>query len=208
MKNRNAFVGMVIFALLCQLAVFRAYADDVCTFMTTANDVPPDIVILMDNGAEMEKIITHPDYPSNYTASGALFSSGFDYSIIKSGSNYCFAKIDPVTLLIGNCDNTIPQSSNNSTTLLNGATAATFTINSNIVTLPAIRSNSVDSNGIKDSGTAGSSFRYTSNYLNWIFFGSYVGVAPNVRNGSDLPSITRFYIAKSALMTVGKMANE
>jgi type IV pilus assembly protein PilY1 len=168
--------------------------------MTTANDIPPNIVILMDNGAEMEKIITHSGYPPNYTASGSSFIIDNDYNIIKSGNSYCFAKIDPVTLLVGNCDTTKPGSSG-STTLSNGATAATFTINGRTITLPAERSSSVDSMGIKDSGTANSYFRYTQKYLNWIFFGSYAG------NGSDLPNVTRFYNAKSALMTVAKKAN-
>ena len=62
MKNRNAIVGMIIFALLCQLAVVRTYADDTCTFMTTANDIPPNIVILLDNGASMEEIVWHSGY--------------------------------------------------------------------------------------------------------------------------------------------------
>ena len=71
MKNRNALVGMIIFALLCQLAVVRTYADDTCTFMTTANDIPPNIVILLDNGASMEEIVWHSGYDNSidYTPS-------------------------------------------------------------------------------------------------------------------------------------------
>lgn len=38
------------------------YADDTCIFMVTADDVPPNIVILLDNGAEMEQIVWHDDY--------------------------------------------------------------------------------------------------------------------------------------------------
>ena len=71
MKNRNAIVGMIIFALLCQLAVVRTYADDTCTFMTTANDIPPNIVILLDNGASMEEIVWRSGYNNSvdYTPS-------------------------------------------------------------------------------------------------------------------------------------------
>ncbi|MEJ2286412.1 MAG: PilC/PilY family type IV pilus protein, partial [Desulfobacterales bacterium] len=70
-----------------------------------------------------------------------------------------------------------------------------WTINNRTITLPAQPGNH-EFEGVIDNATY---FRYSSNYLNWIYFGDYSG------NGGDLPSITRFYQAKKALMTVGKL---
>ncbi len=112
MKNRNALVGMIIFALLCQLAVVRAYADDTCTFMTTANDIPPNIVILLDNGAAMEEIVWHsgynnsidytPDpatnkrYRSIWTATGNGFYKANGYSIDSVRRNTISSKFPTI----------------------------------------------------------------------------------------------------------------
>jgi hypothetical protein len=34
--------------------------------MTTANDIPPNIVILLDNGAAMEEIVWHSRYNNSH----------------------------------------------------------------------------------------------------------------------------------------------
>ena len=117
MKNRNALVGMIIFALLCQLAVVRTYADDTCTFMTTANDIPPNIVILLDNGASMEEIVWHSGYDNSkdYTPiqdpqaqidnvqniAGNGFYRDKGYSIKRSGNKYYLVEI-PDDLVVAN----------------------------------------------------------------------------------------------------------
>jgi type IV pilus assembly protein PilY1 len=79
-----------------------------------------------------------------------------------------------------------------------GAGTGTWTINGKTVTLPVVASSTADAAGVIDrAGT----FRYAKNYLNWMFFsGSYTG------NGSDLPHKSRFYYAKTAIMTVAKLA--
>ena len=48
-----------------------ASADDTCVFQVTADDLPPNIVILLDNGAEMEQIVWHSAYDNviDYTPS-------------------------------------------------------------------------------------------------------------------------------------------
>ena len=52
-----------------------------------------------------------------------------------------------------------------------------------------------------------SHFRYSKNYLNWLFFAtgadSYFDL-PGVHDGTDLPDMSRFYYAKKAIMTVAK----
>jgi len=41
------------------------FADDTCMFAVTADDVPPNIVILLDNGAEMEQVTWHSGFNNN-----------------------------------------------------------------------------------------------------------------------------------------------
>ena len=50
--------------LFCCL-VFKgptAFADDTCVFMVTADNVEPNIVVLLDSGAEMQHAVWHADY--------------------------------------------------------------------------------------------------------------------------------------------------
>ena len=35
------------------------FADDTCVFSITADDLPPNIVLLLDSGAEMEQVVWH-----------------------------------------------------------------------------------------------------------------------------------------------------
>jgi hypothetical protein len=50
------------FVLLIILSSGYSIADDSCMFSVTADEVPPNIVILLDNGAEMQQVIWHSDY--------------------------------------------------------------------------------------------------------------------------------------------------
>src|SRR5512143_681803 len=115
MTIRSTVIRMVILALMFQVAVVRTYADDTCTFMTTANDIPPNIVILLDNGAAMEEIVWHPSYNNihdytppasirtdivqNSTGNGFFRDKG--YSIIFQGNNYYLVEI-PDDLIVAN----------------------------------------------------------------------------------------------------------
>ena len=47
-------------------------ADDTCVFMVTADDIPPNIVLLLDNGAAMEQIIWHPAYDNGVDYTPAI----------------------------------------------------------------------------------------------------------------------------------------
>jgi len=53
---------------------------------------------------------------------------------------------------------------------------------------------------VKDNATI---FRYSKNYLNWLFYGSYN--VDGAGDGSDLPDKSRFYYAKKAIFTVAEM---
>jgi type IV pilus assembly protein PilY1 len=179
-------------------------ADDTCVFMVTADDIPPNITILLDNGAEMKQVIAHPAYDSSvdYTpnvvpqidvvsdgATGNGFFNENGYGIYETGNKYFLVPVGSDLQL-----NTVVQ--------LEGLPAAipktsTWTINTKTITLPAEASSATDGEGIIDNAGY---FRYSKNYLNWLFFsGNYAG------DGSDLPNISRFYYAKKAVMEVAKI---
>ena len=76
--------------------------------------------------------------------------------------------------------------------------------------MPAIASAAVDADGIKDNAGV---FRYSKNYLNWLFFYTSAvdldgdGVSEPVYDGAPLPNKSRFYYAKQALLSVGKLTS-
>jgi len=185
-KIKGEIISFAIFAFLI-LAAGIVHADDTCIFSVTADDVPPYIVLLLDNGAEMEQIIWHGGYNNavDYSDAGSVFTNPGGYALRKSGNDYFLFPIQADLTLTGigaiQSDNSTP----------------TWTRNGRTITLPAFPSASVDGNGVKDNATQ---FRYSTNYLNWLFYsGLYTG------DGSDLPSKTRFYYAKLAILKVAKM---
>ena len=202
MKRKPPYLTSYILLIICLLFAYqKALADDTCVFMVTADDVPPNIVILLDNGAQMEQIITHPDYDSSFDYTPSVMTptdvienggvgNGFfnenGYSIIITGNKRYLVNI-PDNLVVAGYTHSLEAD------LLK---VTSWTINSKEVTLPDIPS-TVIVNEVKDNAT---NFRYTKNYLNWLFFsGKYAG------DGSDLPNMSRFYYAKKALMSVAKI---
>jgi len=194
MKTSKSYWFTSIFFISCLIFMCSlGFADDTCMFTVTADDVPSNIVILLDNGAEMEHIAWPSDYDNSidYTpAGGGVFTNANGYGIDKQGSTYYLVPIlDDLTLGDYTHALSIPKNSG----------SRTWTINGKTVTLPAVPSSSVDADGIKDNAT---NFRYSQNYLNWIFYsGNYAG------NGSDLPDKSRFYHAKKAIITVAKLTS-
>ena len=304
LQNRCTFtVFMAVFMILLFLCQITR-ADDTCMFTVSADQVPPNIVFLLDNGAEMEQIKWHGDYDNNvdYTPQGAsievvnnaetespvsgdeyttlvltnveevdtTFQEGTEITGLTSGatalidirenlegghvqlkvvsiSNGPFSDGESIRryknsqkFATGTLDQiiappvvTTPEelvsgflnangyslvshggvwclvkvlSSLEPDTYTNGldrdlGTDSTWTINGRTITLPpqpssAGQTDAVTGLTIIDNATI---FRYSRNYLNWLFFGSYTG------NGSDLPDKSRFYYAKQALLSVGKM---
>jgi type IV pilus assembly protein PilY1 len=172
-----------------------SFADDTCVFAVTANDVPPNIVLLLDNGAEMEQIIWHSAYDNsvNYAVAGSVFTNSRGYAVAKQGSTYYLHPIQAD--LTPTATGQIAAPGNND---------PTWVINSRTITLPSAPSASVDGSGIKDNA---GSFRYSTNYLNWLFYSTGAGSYPDVSavdNGADLPAKTRFYYAKQAIFTMAK----
>jgi len=179
-------------------------ADDTCVFMVTADDIPPNIVLLLDNGAAMEQIIWHPAYDNsvdytpasapqtdvveNGTAAGNGFFNDNGYSIDIGGGKYYLVDI-PADLQVANHGFQLMADGSGRDPI--------WTINGTTLTLPAEPS-TVIVDEVKDNAT---NFRFSKNYLNWIFYsGLYAG------DGMDLPDESRFYFAKKAIMTVAKLS--
>ena len=70
-SKRRWHIG-VFLTLCCIFASSVGFADDTCIFAVTANDVPPNIVILLDNGAAMEQIAWHANYDNSVDYSPAV----------------------------------------------------------------------------------------------------------------------------------------
>jgi hypothetical protein len=201
-KNNILVIGLII-SVFIGVTVKVASTDDTCVFMLTADDIQPNITILLDNGAAMEEIIWHSAYDDaiNYTPEegtqedivevGTAIGNGFynlnGYGIRISGGKYYLVDI-PDSLEISEYSHTLMADGDGQTPV--------WTINNKTITLPATPSTAIVDE-VKDNAT---NFRYSKNYLNWLFFsGNYVG------DGSDLPNKSRFYYAKKAIMTVGKI---
>jgi len=204
MKRLNEkHIIRVLIALILIFQCAAGIADDTCVFMVTADDVPPNIIILLDNGAAMEQIIWHSSYDNseNYTpavvtqsdvvengiATGNGFFNDNGYSIYLTGNKYYLVNI-PANLKVAQYTHSLKADDN-------GALPV-WTINNRTITLPATPSTVVVDEVIDNSEY----FRYSKNYLNWIFYsGLYAG------DGLDLPEKSRFYYAKKAIMTVAKI---
>jgi type IV pilus assembly protein PilY1 len=196
------------FVFLCN----QGLADDTCMFMVTADDVPPNIVILLDNGAEMEQIAWHPDYDNSvdYTPSvaseddvvenGGAGNGFFDdngYTLVKN-TGYELVKIQ---------DDLTPATKD--TGFINNAGTSRFLLNGRTVFLPYAPS-TVEVDGVIDNARL---FRYSKNYLNWLFFYTAAvdldgdGSTEPIHDGSALPNKSRFYYAKKAIFNVGKLTS-
>ncbi len=206
MKNFKCWLTIstiILFSLVFKGST--ALADDTCVFMVTADNVEPNIVVLLDNGAEMQQAVRHAAYdnsvdytpnvagqldvvPNGVTGNGFFNEHG--YGIYVFGGKYYLTPVGADLELITDVRLEGLESADKK--------SSTWTINGHTVTLPAIASTSVDGAGIIDNA---GTLRYSKNYLNWIFFsGNYSA------DGSDLPDKSRFYYAKKAIMTVAKLA--
>jgi Tfp pilus tip-associated adhesin PilY1 len=193
--NRTAVKG-IVFLMVLVFGVNPGHASDTCMFEVTADDVPPNIVILIDNGAE-DRVDVVP-----YGNDGNGFYNDNGYAIYTLGAAYYLVPVNDQLEL-------------NTETKLEGLPSAdkktsSWTINGQTVHLPAEASAEVDADGIKDNAGF---FRYSANYLNWLYFYTSAadlngdGVIDPVYDGALLPDKSRFYYAKNALLTAGKLSS-
>jgi type IV pilus assembly protein PilY1 len=211
-----AVTGLVCFLSLL-LTFNQGHTSDTCMFAVTADDLPPNIVFLLDNGVEMKHPITHADYDSNidYTpavdaqtdviannGSGNGFFNDNGYGIFQHGGDYHLVPVD-FDLSLDTATKLEEDNDEDDDT-------SAWTINSQRIILPAEASSAVDEADIIDNAGA---FRYSKNYLNWLFFYTTArdldndGAVEPVYDGAALPDKSRFYYAKKALRTVGKLSS-
>ena len=214
MKRSKHYWFTSIFLISCLIFMSNlGFADDTCIFAVTADDIPPNIVILLDNGAEMQQIAWHSGYDNSidYTPTtdgvdndgdGVIDEAGEDDVVGGAGNGffnqygYTVDKFATNKYYLRPILSDLTPDPNDANCLFSDSN--TFTINGRTVTLPSSPS-TVAVGGVIDNAT---NFRYSRNYLNWIFYsGNYAG------NGSDLPDKSRFYHAKQAIMTVAKLTS-
>jgi len=209
--NRIAVKG-IVFLIVLVFGVNPGHASDTCMFEVTSDDVPPNIVILIDNGAEMKHPVPHGDYDSSvdYTPNGGtgvdvvadpVSGNGFfnnnGYGIFSQGGSYYLVPVD---------DKLVRDTGSK----IDGGATGIWTINGQTITLPTVASSDKDDEDIIDNA---GEFRYSKNYLNWLFFYTSAvdldgdGSAEPVYDGAALPNKSRFYYAKKALRTVGKLSS-
>ncbi|MDH3878717.1 MAG: PilC/PilY family type IV pilus protein, partial [Desulfobacterales bacterium] len=219
MKRINyLWIISIIISILIVFAGQTGFSDDTCVFMTTADDVPPNIVILLDNGAEMKHTVWPVDYndsvdytpnvtpqvdivPNGELGGGNGFYNENGYGIYITGGRYFLVPVgDNLELITDVRLEGLPSIDKKT---------SSWEINGVTVHLPAEGSTVVDADGVKDNA---GTLRYSKNYLNWLFFYSSSvdlngdNVPEPIYDGSLLPDKSRFYYAKKALMTVAKLA--
>ena len=218
--------GLMVLVIFISLSVMDSRADDTCMFSVTADDVPPNIVILLDNGAEMRQVQWHAAYDNSLDyapiptglavngmdddGDGTIDEADEDDVVATGGSGggffnangYGMVEHGGIYYLVAIEDNLEPADYSTgiaATSSDAGAGTGVWTFNNDTVTLPSEASAAVDADGIKDNAGM---LRYSGNYLNWIFFsGMYAG------DGSDLMTRSRFYNAKKAILNVGKLTS-
>jgi type IV pilus assembly protein PilY1 len=219
-KYSIAVAGIVI-CLSFILTFNQGHPSDTCMFAVTADDLPPNIVFLLDNGAEMKHPVTPADYdPSiDYTPtvigdqvdavanpeSGNGFFNDNGYGIHEHGNTYYLVPVG----------NDLELDTASKLEEDDGETSGVWTINDQRITLPTeASSEEVVDDGLYIIDKAGA-FRYSKNYLNWLFFYTNAtmrdidldGTDEPIYDGSPLPDKSRFYYAKKALLTVGKLTS-
>jgi type IV pilus assembly protein PilY1 len=219
MKKITGILFFVLF-FICSLIFIgnTAHASgDSCMFEITEDQMPPKVVFLFDNGVAMTHAVWHDDFDNSvdYTpivgvetdvvpngAAGNGFFNDNGYGIFQTGGAYYLVPVgDDLELDTGiRFKETGAKGS------------ATWTINLNLktITLPPEAASNEDEYGIIDNAGF---FRYSKNYLNWLFFYQAPldlnndNVDETVYDDTALPDKSRFYYAKAALLTVGKLSS-
>ncbi|MBE0595780.1 MAG: hypothetical protein IH614_00765 [Desulfuromonadales bacterium] len=193
----RSIVPLVCLALLAQVSV--ALGGDKCIFAVTADSVPPNIIILLDNGAEMEQIAWHKDYNPNvdYTPPESIFVNPYGYAPNNKNQN----ELLPIgeNLKVG--ESPFPKIS----AVAGPDGTITITLGEKSVNLPKVPSSSPDSDNVKDNSTY---FRYSTNYLNWLVYSRIWDGSPLPKyDGTNLPNKSRFYWAKKAIRDAARQTN-
>ena len=212
--KKISFILFGALYVICSLTFIKntAHASgDSCMFEVTEDQMPPKVVLFLDNGVTMSHAVWHDDFDNSvdYTplvvgdeidvvpngADGNGFFNENGYGLFKTGGSYYLVPVGEDLEL--NTSIRLEETG--------GKASATWTINGITIILPPEASTKADENGIIDNAGF---FRYSKNYLNWLFF--HKAPLDSNNDGVDdivLPDKSRFYFAKQALLTVGKLTS-
>ncbi len=202
--SRFTFILLFITA-----TVIPAQSDDTCIFFPTNNEVPPSIVLYIDNSGDMEEArwITEFDNTTDWTpadhsveaidnpGTGTGFFKEHGYGIYSqgngSGTDYYLAPFEITSA------NVMEMDTSNMIQGLPSGDDVLWTFNGKTIAMPVESlSNALAEFGAPNADPV-TAMRYSTNYLNYLFFsGEYTG------DGSDLIGENRFYSAKKALAKV------
>ncbi|MBL0717210.1 MAG: hypothetical protein JJV89_04090, partial [Desulfosarcina sp.] len=226
-KSIKSILFLFIFFILAGKPVL---SDDTCMFEVSADDVPPNIVFLLDNGAATEQIVWHPDYNDSYDFTPTMsveeknegvngFFNKYGYIIEHPSTNtYNIIPIGHDLLL------PLPKSP-----IKTSETDKWYISEVDDLYLPydpptkigdSVVLPNPNADGprtitgeavVPDDATGNKNFIYSMNYLNWLFFSRDLPEEPSkytryTGDGTDLPSVRRIYYAKKALLAVGRLA--
>jgi len=215
-KNVNILLSVSLF--VCSLIILKnfSYASgDSCMFEVTEDQMPPKVVLLLDNGVEMSHAVWHDDFNNDidfapiavtetdvvqFGATGNGFFNENGYGIFLTGGAYYLVPVGD--------DLKLDTSIRFKETGAKGS--ASWTINGQTINLPPEASSKADEYGIIDNAGF---FRYSKNYLNWLFFYTTTsdlngdGVDELIYDHTPLPDKSRLYYAKKALLTLGKLTS-
>ncbi len=202
--SRIAFLLLFITA-----SVVPANSDDTCIFFPTDNDVPPSIVLYIDNSGDMEQARWISDFdnttdwtPADHSVeaienpvTGTGFFKEHGYGIYAqgggAGTDYFLAPFEITS------ENVMEMDTSNMIQGVPSGDDLLWTFNGKTIALPVESlSNALAEFGAPNADPV-TAMRYSTNYLNYLFFsGEYTG------DGSDLIEENRFYSAKKALARV------
>ena len=186
-KLIQLFISICVYSSILMGDLAHASGDS-CMFQVSSDEMPPNIVFLIDNGVMMQQITWHADFDNDvdYTpfeavesdmvpngAAGNGFFNENGYAIFQTGGVFYLVPV--------NDDLTLATKIRLQET--GGKGSATWTINDKTIGLPGSPSSTVDADGVKDNAEV---FRYSKNYLNWLFFSENSSAA-----GSPSTPLTR-----------------
>ncbi len=210
------FSRITFLLLFITASAVPSRSDDTCIFQPSATEVLPNIVLYIDNSVEMLQAVWHKDFdntvdwtPSDTSveaiedaSNGTGFFNEHGYGFISSNGNGSVA-LAPYLESDGILELDESRSVDGTD---NGDGYYDWTFNGRTITLPA--ESLIKPLGVDNQCNECAEIRYSTNYLNWLFFstgddGYNVadgGLFYNTDEGKE--GINRLYLTKQALAEV------
>ncbi len=224
------FTASFFFFCITVFHIIPGQADDTCIFTPSADEVPPNIVMYVDNSEEMLQAVWNSafDNSRDWTPSGTeaieggtAFLNENGYGFYQSNGNASTMNIAPFVEDDGILTlDTTKGVAGNEVLDETGRSYYQWTFDSTTVILPV--ASLIKALGENNQCNECSEIRYSANYLNWIFFSSSVddgGYKPDevdeynlfykpagedeyITEDGQKNGINRLYLTKQALKNV------